>query len=471
MLLQNGGARLINFFAQMVLARLLMPADFGDIAIVSSLAALMATLTGFGVDDLILSRARRIDVWIAQAFWVSLIFSIAGAGVLVAFAPLCGAVFHSRVLPGLLAVLASSFPLTAFATVPNARLRADLRFRFLASYATAELLLTQALTILLAWRGFGAFSFVMPVPIIAGLRAFVYRRVTKAPVQRRIRRWPLKVLLRGGSALLGQKALTALRENGDYLLLGIVARKSEVGFYFLAFKLAAVPVYTLAGSLYSVLFPALAQLRTEPARQLAAAVGASRTLALIVIPLSFLQAAIAGSFLRVFFGEKWVPAAAMLSILTIGLAFDVIPCVAGALMTANGKFKAQWQWSLASIPVFFGFIGWGWLRLGTLGVALGVAAFFVLSAPGYSYFALHRFGCSLRDVAKIYLLPTLCSAAAIGLGLSMARVSQVRGHDLPMIAVIALFSVVAYFTAIRWISPAVMREALEKFSMLWGRTA
>jgi hypothetical protein len=159
----------------------------------------------------------------------------------------------------------------------------------------------------------------------------------------------------------------------------------------------------------------------------------------------------------------------MLSILTVGLAFDVIPCVAGALMTANGKFKAQWKWSLASLPFFFLSIGIGCALRGAVGVAMGVALFFIVGAPSYSYFALRSFGCSVRDVAGIYLPPTVCSAAAVGCGLLMSRLPQVQGRDIAMIAVICAFSLVIYALSVRMLSPIATRDAMQKISLMWAR--
>jgi len=471
LLMQSGGARVIAFCAQILLARLLSPADFGDIALVNSVGAVIATLVGFGVDDVVLSRSRKLHIWLTPAFWASLSFSLLGAGALLATGPLVARLYRSPTLFGLLAIVAASLALSSLSTVPSACLRTRLRFRFIATYATLELLAIQFATIFLAWRGLGAYSFVIPMPLAALVRAIVFWRVARPPRKTRLRLWHLRVLCRSGSTVFGQKLITSLRENGDYLLLGFLVRKSDVGLYFLAFKLAAAPVYTLVYSMYGVLLPALAKLRSEPARQRAAALSASRAVALAVIPLSFLQAAVSGSLLRLFFGEKWAGAAILLRILTVALAFDAIPCVAGALLTANGKFGAQWRWSLFSIPAFFLLIAGGGEMWGAQGVATGVAVFFVLSAPGFSYFALRLSGCSLRDVAGIYLPPTICSAAAVGLALLVATLPQVHGRDVTMIAVICGFTVVIYALSVRWLSPAATQEAMQKLSLMWGRAA
>ena len=471
LLMQSGGARLIGFLAQIFLARLLTPADFGDIALVTSVAAVTATLVGFGVDDVVLSRSRRLQVWVTPAFWVSLAFSLIGAGALLAFAPLAGSTFTA-------ATRFSACSLSWRRACPWARwppCRAPI-CAFSCVFVLWLLTLprscsaTSLLTIVLAWRGFGAYSFVIPTPLAALARAILFWQVARPPRACKPRRWPLRVLLRSGSTVFGQKLLTSLRENGDYLLLGMVARKAEVGLYFMAFKLAAVPVYTLVSSMAGVLFPALAQLRNEPARQRAAALSASRAIALAVVPLSFLQAAVAPSLLRLFFGERWQGAAGMLSILTVGLAFDAIPCVASSLLTANGKFSAQWRWSAASLPAFFLLIGTGCKMGGALGVALAVALFFMLSAPVFSYYALRLSGCTWRAVAGIYLPPTICSTGAVCLGLFFARLPQVYGRDLAMIAVVCAISLLTYTLSVRWLSPVATRDAMQKLSLMWGRT-
>ncbi len=469
LLAQSGSARVFAFLAQILLARLLRPADFGEVALVSSLAAVVATLAGFGVDEVVLSRSRRFRMWVAPAFWISLSFSVLGAITLLAAAPLAAHFYRSSTVMGMLAIVALSMPLASIASIPNAYLRSNLRFRFTATYATVELLAMQTIIVLLAWRGCGAYSFVIPTPLAAAVRAVVFWRVARPPANWRIRRWQLRILVHSGFAVFGQKLITSLRENGDYLLLGMVASKSSVGLYFMAFKLAAAPVYTLVNSMYGVLFPALAKLRGEPARQRAAVLNASRAIALSVIPLSFLLAAVSGSLLHLVFGPKWTGAAAMFSILTVGLAFDVIPCVVSALLTANGKFKAQWIWSAASIPFFFLFIGIGCSLGGAVGVATGVAFFFIISAPSYSYFVLRSVGCSVRDVAGIYLPPTLCSAGAVGLGLLMSRLPQIQGRDIAMMAVICAFTLVSYSLAVRLLSPHATRDALHKISMMWAR--
>ncbi len=469
LLAQSGGSRVVGFAAQLVLARLLMPSDFGDVALATSVSTVVVSVIGFGTDDVLLSRSRRIRMWFAPAFWISLFFSIVGAGALLAAAPLAAHFYRSARVAGLLAILALSMPLGALASVPNAYLRSQMKFRFIATYGTVELIAIQLATIALAFWGFGAFSFVIPAPAAALAKIFIFWRVARPPIDWRVRRSQIRIFLHNGSAVFGQQLVTSLRNNGDYMLLGVFASKSSVGFYFMAFKLAALPVYTLVSGLTGVLFPALAQLRGDTERKLMAALSASRSVALAVIPLSFLQAGISTPLVHIFLGNKWLAAGPLLSILSVGLAFDVVPCVAGALMAATGRFRAQWIFSIASIPFFFLSIGLGCLARGAEGVAIGVALFFIIVAPIYSYFAIRPFGGSARDVAGIYLPPTICAAAAVGFGVLISNAPQVQGQDIKIVCTICIIAFSAYALSIRWLAPLATRDAVQKVTMIMKR--
>ena len=89
LLAQSGGARIVGFVAQMFLARLIRPADFGVVALATSVAAVIAVLVGFGIDDVLLSRSRRFHLWVVPGAVLSLFFSLVGGLMLLSCGP-CG---------------------------------------------------------------------------------------------------------------------------------------------------------------------------------------------------------------------------------------------------------------------------------------------------------------------------------------------------------------------------------------------
>ncbi len=457
LLAQSVVARGFTMGSQLVLAWLLSPNDFGTIGLATTVTALASALVAFGIDEVLLQRQRTIGLWVTAAFWMTTVLGGAGFILVLLAAPWAGAVYHSAELPGLITVLAMAIPLGALAIIPGVRLRADMRFRFLATYNMAEIVGLQGGTILLAALGAGPYSFAIPVPCVALVKLVLFW--SKAPS----RPWPrlqqrhLAYLASKGSAVLAQRLITEAVGQGGYIILGLLATQSVVGVYFFAFRLATQPIRMLAGSFQNVLFPALARLRTEPARQGQAALKAAQALGYTVMPFCFLQAALAGPLLHLVFGPKWASAVPLVQILSIGLAFDAISWIAGCLLAARAEFGLGFRYSLMLSPNFFilAYIG---ARLGSAeGMAWGVSAFYALLTPCYSWLVFRRVGVSLRGLASFYITPALAAAATIGIAYLG---STLVADDLLRCAVIGLVGPGLYVLVLSLLHPALLASAV-----------
>jgi O-antigen/teichoic acid export membrane protein len=444
--------------SQIILAGLLQPSDFGVVALATSITTLIGTFVAFGIEDVLLSRRRKIRFWIAPAFWLTLGLGSLGTLLTVAAAPLGAIVYKNPEVSRLIVILACGVPFTAAAIVPGVVLQAGLKFRFLAIYATAELTSIQVLTVVLAFAGFGGYSFVIPVPIAAVFRVLVFWRAANMRLRRRIHPALWKYLLSSGLAVFGQRLFTEARNNADRIVLGLLQNSTVVGLYFFALKLAAVPVYTLIASLYRVLLSTFAHLRTDPTRQLAAVLSASRIVAIVVLPLSSLQAVLTRPLLHLLFADRWMDSVVPMQILSVALALDVVPCVVGALASANGRFRFQLAWTALPLPGFILAVGIGGMLGAAAGVAWGVAVFFVVFAPAYTYFVLRPFGCSLATVFEIYQAPVVCSLLTIGIPVLLLQQSYFQAHDLMAIIAVVIWSGTIYPLLVYLVSPSLVEE-------------
>lgn len=410
---QSLSARAIGFLSQIALARLLMPADFAILALAGTVTTLIGMLVNFGVDDVLLQRQQRMRYWRLPAMIVTLALGTVSMLAVFAVSPLAARAYDSPVLIPMLAIMALGMPFGALSTVPTAELRAALNFRFLAGYNTAELIAQQAMTVVLATMHFGPFSFAIPGPLLGCIRSVVFWSVTRPPLQR-MRPRQLRILGARGSMVFGTKIITALVGQGDYIVLGLIAAKPVVGAYFFAYRLAFQPISMLAGSISTVLFPALAKLRDQRGRQGETALEASEMLAFVAMPLCFLQAALAPSLLPLVFGHRWNDAVPLVQILSVALAFDAISWIAGAMLNARGEFRRSLIYSCVFSPFFFLFVAAGAIEHQATGAAVGVLFFYVLVGPVYSYLVFRDAGIGLLAVLRLYAWPATISLVAIG---------------------------------------------------------
>lgn len=466
---QSLASRGIGFVTQLILARLLMPEDFGVIGLALTVTTIANSLIGFGIDEVLLQRQKTIAFWETPAFWLSFGISFLGMLGMFAVAPFAAKWYHSPSLTGLVIAIAIATPLRAIATVPTARIRAEMDFRFLALYNTFDVFSLQILTVVFAALGMGVFAFALPYPIVGLLRAVWFWRRSAPRLNRRFRPLQLQYLFGNSSYVLLTRTLIELIAQGDYIVLGLISSKVTVGFYFFAFRFAAQPVRMLAGNVTSVVFPALAQFRNEPEKQIAAVIRACRLLAYLVMPFCFLQAALARPGLHLLFGERWMKAVPYVAILSVGLPFDAMSWVSGSLLSARREFRSGFLYHLVAAPIFYAMIiTGGWLG-NAMGVAIAVAVYYFTWPQTMTYMILMKNKVSWKTVTEFYLVPSIFSIVAAGVGLACSELPGIRTSDLLRCLMIGIVMVGVYLGLVAAFRREMLNEILNRFSGITGK--
>ena len=458
MLSQGVVGRAISFVSQMLLAALLRPEIFGLIALTYTVTSVAALLTNMGVDDVVLQRGPRLRFWIGPALWINGGLGLLAGLLIAAVAPIAGMLYREPSLAGLLWVLAASIPLGAFATVPGLVMRSRLQFGFLASYGTAEAVIQAVLTVALAWDGYGAYSFVLPVPVIAAVRMLVWwwKSGLSADLNPQVRRW--RYLFRNTSTHFLTKSILVGISQCDYVVLGFTTAHAEVGLYYFGFRLAVQPLWILAGSISSIMVPVFVQLEANRLQQAEAALKASRMLCFSIMPIMLAQAAVAPAVIATVFGNDWVSSIPIVQLLSIGFAFDAVSWVAGALLIARGEFAFGLKLLLLQGPAFLVMVLVGAEAGGSIGVAWALCIYYVLIQPIHAYAIFRRAGLGTRAILETYSRPG--SYSVIAVGAALAVVSALPGPSRPLLGVVLLLilSGLAYAGLLRLFSPAVWND-------------
>jgi len=313
----------------------------------------------------------------------------------------------------LILMLAAAAPLNSLSTVSGAQLQHDLRFREL---AWIGLLTTTVITILSVWLaklGFGAASFVLPQPVGALLRAGILFVKAKSPIRWRLdlRRW--RFLIGDSGYMLAAAALGTAVSQGDYLTLGLLRSKTELGNYYFAFNLSTQTIQLVAFNIGNALFPALSRLQLDSERQLRGFFHAARLVAIVAIPACLLQAAIAHPLFRVLFPKGWSAAIPVFQALSLGMTFQVLSGPAISLFQARGRFAAYFWWSLLCGVSFFAFVISGAFFGAAFSVSVAVGIFYAIFGPLGAYASASDSGATWRQIAALYTFPTIAGSAAI----------------------------------------------------------
>lgn len=470
MLAQNLVARLCSVFSQLILAALLQPADFGIISLTYTVTNIAAALTSVGLDDVVLQRERALRLWLGPTFWISLSLGTAAGLLVVAASPVAAAIYDAPELVGLLAILALAMPIGALGSVPAMVLRARMQFGALAIYGTLETIAQVSMTVALAWYDFGAYSFVLPTPVMAGLRAVVLWRLAAAAPNLRPQRKRWKYVIGNTTVTFFSRIVISIISQGDYIVLGLIGTQAAVGVYYFGFRLAAQPLWTLAGNFSNVLYPALVQMKSDPERQNRAVLNSSTLLSFCVMPMALIQSAVAAPLIDRFFDPRWEASVPVVQLLSIGLAFDAISWVAGALLSARGEFRAGLRYASIQLPIFFALVTVGALLHQAIGVAWAVCIFYALTQPVYVFRVYRRIGMTVREVARIYLEPTAYAAVAVGTGLAVSELPLLAGLPSLRAVVIGSVGLALYAVLVRWWAPEVWGALRDRMTAALRRT-
>lgn len=356
------GIQVAQFGSSLILARLLVPSQYG-------LAAIAWTVTGFAF----LFNDMGLSSWLVQtpkitardastAFWLN-----AAAGVtltvllLVLSEPLASLFGHPGLAPLLrIAAIAFTISLTA---VPNALLERRLQFGQVAAIDMTSQVAGFSVTLACALLGLGAASLVIGPVAATGLSSLgAFAAARWLPTARPSRASARQVLGFGGH-LAGFNVIAFWALNLDNILIGRFVGARSLGFYNRAYMLMLMPMQQVSGALGRVLLPVLSAVREDTVRLRRAVLRVCRTNSVLLCPCLIGLAAVAHNFILVAFGSRWLGTAPLLAILCLSGPPQVAAGISGLVCQAAGQPRLLTTWgnlsSLSLIVAIAAGLPWG----------------------------------------------------------------------------------------------------------------
>jgi PST family polysaccharide transporter len=330
----NRGLRTV---ATVVLARLLVPEDFGLVALALVTLALINVFTDLGLGGVLVIRpdlSRRAK---GTVLTMMVGTGAIGAAAVAAASPfLADALGDSRVT-GLVAVLSLTLVLNVFAWFYETLMQRELEFRRIFFGKTAGTAAYVILAIPLAATGAGVWSLVT-AEVGAALvvcAAFLTLAPDRIPFA-----WDgdsARTVLASGWGFLLQGGLGVVSDTVDRLIVGRVLGAVSLGYYTMAYRIADLPYQALGHPVAQVTFPSFARMRERGQDVGQAFLGATRMVALVACPIGVLLSACADPFVRVVFGEKWIPMIGVLAVFGIWSAIRTPLNTTAWLLNSMGR--------------------------------------------------------------------------------------------------------------------------------------
>ena len=337
-------SKFVSVAVQFALGWLLGEGDFAVYGTAISLTVFTSALTDGGVQKLLRQQSGRYAELVGPAVAVAAASSVLGALILTAFAIVSPELYDTDAIRPLVLVLAANVPVTAAAAFMRTRLHIDLRFRAIAIRDASTVFAQGGLTVLLAWLGFGAISFVLPLVAVTAVEAIVLAAIGGAREfnVRGVSFASVRAIVRSSGWIMLATWCGVLVLRGDYLAMGFVA-ESMLGYYFFGFQLAASTMTLLTSGAYGVLLPTLSRVASHPERFRGALERSIRLAAFLIAPGGVFIAIAGPAAVHLLWEGRWDESIPVVQAIALSASMRGLAVVSGAGVEAAGR----WRWRAA----------------------------------------------------------------------------------------------------------------------------
>lgn len=367
-----------------ILARLLLPEDFGFLGMALVFVGLVAIFNDMGIGSAIVQKQDLNQKNLSSIFWFDLLIGVLAMLIIILAAPWIASFYGQNSLTSIISVMSISFLFTSLSMVQNSLLLKELKFKKLALLELTSTISASLLGISLAYLGYGVWSLVwqnISMTLIYASMAWI----TEHWIPEIYFSWKdIKPIIGFSSNLSGFNLLNYFARNADYLLIGKFLGATALGYYTLAYTMMLFPLSNISSVLSKVMFPALSQIQHDNSKFKLFYLKSTKYIAFVSFPMMLGLFAIVDEFVLIVYGTKWVPVIFLIKVLSIIGLMQSIGTTVGSIYLAKGRTNWMFRWGIFSsiIVVSAIFIGLQW---GINGVAVCYAlATLLLIYPSFA---------------------------------------------------------------------------------------
>lgn len=406
------GSMGLQFAVNLILARLLVPADFGAIGMIMIFILVSQVFVDGGFSSALIQRKDADQTDFSTIFFWNI--GVGAIFYLLIFisAPMIAAYYSMPVLQPVLRVLGSILILNAIISIQTTRLQKSLSFASLAAIDIISSLLGGATAVAMALYGLGIWSLVGMMLSMNAIKIIMFYCMTGWLPSPEFSRQAFRRLFNFGGYLFCANLLQTVCQNVQGIIIGKRFSASQMGYYSQADKLNSISGYTLPQIIVQVMYPVYSRIQDNRPLLISTMLMNLRVIAFVIFPLLFILILVAEPLIGFLYGEAWLPAAPYFRILCVGSVFMCLTNINYYGVAAVGHSRELFLWS---------FYKWGvLLALLLIGMNFGMnALIWSIVASNVNIFLTNAFlsrkwvGIGIFAIARAVLPAGLLSTALL----------------------------------------------------------
>jgi lipopolysaccharide exporter len=439
----------LGFVSTLILARLLVPADFGLIAMAMAILAALDLLSSFSFDLALIQNQHAERRHYDTAWTFAVLFGVFNGLVMCALAAPAAAFYGEQRVEGVMYALALCCFVQGFDNIGIVAFQKDLQLHKEFVFGLGKKLAGFVVTLALAyffqsyWALIGGTFAMRAASLVLSYRLHDYRpRFSLAAAGE---------LLHFSKWLLLNNLLIFLNNRGTDFVVGRVSGARELGLYSVAYELANLPTTELVWPIQRAVFPGYARLAADIDQLRRAFCQVIGLVAMLTVPLGVAVGLLAEPLVHVLLGAKWLDAIPLIQALA---AFGIIRSLhgpTGSIFLAIGRPRLIALTQCLQIAVAFSLMIVLIPRFGTIGAAWALIAGALCGMAGNYCMVTRLLALSFADLARSLWRPLAAAVVLIAVILAAADLLHAHAPALPDIAELlslSLTGTLAFYAAL-----------------------
>ena len=305
----------VSFLVSIILARILLPEEFGLIAMIAVFIGIGASLMDAGLGSSLIRTKNPTQEEYSTVFFFNLVGSILIYAVIFVSAPLIAHFYSQEILTDIIRWYAVIFVINAFSMIQTTRLTKMMDFKTQMKISLPSIIVGGCVGIFMAYKGYGVWSLVWMSIIQSTANTIQLWVFTKWKPTLVFDKVSFKYHFNYGYKLTISSVLDTIFVNALAIIIGKFFAPAQVGFYQRANSLKQFPVNNISAVLNKVTFPLFAEIKDDDVRLKNVYKKIMQLVIFLIAPTLLLLSVLGEPLFRFLFTEKWLPAVPYFQIL------------------------------------------------------------------------------------------------------------------------------------------------------------
>lgn len=410
----------ISFISGIILARLLTPYDYGCIGMLSIFMVLAESFIDGGFGAALIQKKRPTQEDYSTIFYWNLGMAVLMYAILFFSAPAIARFYNIPLLCSVLRVQGLVLFIYAFNIIQKNQLRKNLNFKILSIVTLVTSLISLGITIFLAYKGFGVWALVTQNLITAAIPALVFWFYLKWRPALVFSWKSFKELFSFGFYMFLTHLLNSFGQQIQGLLIGKVYNPTTMGYYSKAHGTEKLASNSVSSIMTQVTYPLYAEAQDNKPMMINMIKRITMTLSYLTFPIMFILILLAKPIFVLLYSERWLSSVPYFQVLCLAGLANCLMAVNLQTISAIGKSKVMFVWTVVKRVVGIGAIVLGLLWFGMKGLLVGVIinnyfSYFV-NISLVSKYVGYRWTRQLLDIMPVAIASIVAAIVSYGCG-------------------------------------------------------